>query len=60
MWRGSRLKLPGPKTLGQISAGSREAQPGNVAGNRQRHADRMRAEVGLASEGAETGTGCSG
>lgn len=50
----SRLELPGPQTLAQIEAGSRDAQPGNVLGDWRRRAQRLRGTIGLGIERGET------
>lgn len=50
----SELELPGPMTLAQIEAGSREAQPGNLAGDWRRTSDRSRVAGGLSYSSAGT------
>lgn len=47
LWSDSELELPGPQTLAQIDAGSRAAQPRNVAGDWRRFAERTRVTTGL-------------
>ncbi|KAF0181759.1 MAG: TonB-dependent receptor [Caulobacteraceae bacterium] len=49
LYSDSELELPGPLTLAQIDAGSRAAQPGNVAGDWRRFAERTRLSLGVES-----------
>jgi iron complex outermembrane receptor protein len=47
LYSDSEVELPGPMTLAQIEAGARAAQPGNIAGDWRRFADRSRLALGL-------------
>lgn len=49
LWSDSELELPGPQTLAQIEAGSRDAQPFNVGGvgDWRRFSERVRGAAGL-------------
>jgi iron complex outermembrane receptor protein len=60
LWSDSSLQLPGPQTLAQIAAGDRSAQPGNVAGDWQRDASRMRVQLGLTADLGQTDLALAG
>ena len=50
LWSDSELELPGPQTEAQVEAGSRAAQPFNVAGDWRRFAERLRIAAGASYE----------
>lgn len=50
LWSDSELELPGPQTEAQVEAGSRAAQPFNVAGDWRRFAERLRIAAGATYE----------
>ena len=50
LWSDSELELPGPQTQAQVEAGSRAAQPFNVAGDWRRLAERLRVAAGASFE----------
>lgn len=50
LWSDSELELPGPQTEAQVEAGSRAAQPFNVAGDWRRFAERLRVAAGATYE----------
>lgn len=54
LWSDSRLELPGPQTLAQITSGNRSAQPGNVRGDWRRLAERTRGTLGVAIDSGVT------
>lgn len=50
VYSSSELQLPGPMRLTDLRAGSRAAQPANVAGDWQRFADRNRVSLSLRTD----------
>lgn len=50
LYSDSELELPGPQTLAQIDAGSKEAQNNNVIGDWRRFAERARVSGGFSAD----------